>query len=122
MAGEWINPNSPLQVARFLVKRGVFRTDKMSTAAEVLDRYTDHEEVELIQNYRELLKLKSTYIIPLKRYRDRSGRIHTDISLTRTETGRLASSNPNLMNIPVRTELGRKIRNAFVSELETENG
>ncbi len=118
MAGEWVNPNSTQQVAKFLVSRGVFTNPKMSTGAEILDRYTDHEEVQLIQKYRELLKLKSTYIIPLKRYRDKGGRIHTDISMTRTETGRLASSNPNLMNIPVRTELGRRIRNAFVSELE----
>jgi len=94
MAGEWVNPNSTQQVAKFLVSRGVFSNPKMSTGAEILDRYTDHEEVQLIQKYRELLKLKSTYIIPLKRYRDKSGRIHTDISMTRTETGRLASCLP----------------------------
>lgn len=88
-----------------------------STAADVLEEMrTVHPVIELILNYRELGKLKSTYTDALPAAIDRqTGRIHTSFNQTGTVTGRLASSAPNLQNIPTRTELGRRIRAAFTA-------
>jgi DNA polymerase-1 len=93
-----------------------------STDASVLDQYKEHTIVNKIQDYRAYTKLQSTYVDALikKAQASPDGRIHTQFSTTRTETGRLASSKPNLQNIPVRTELGRRIRKAFISERSTE--
>ena len=73
-----------------------------------------HPIIELIERYRELTKLISTYIEALPKLMATDGRIHTTFNQDVTSTGRLSSTNPNLQNIPVRTELGRKIRQAFV--------
>ena len=92
-------------------------TGKRSTAATVLeDLRADHEIVDKILQYRELTKLKNTYLDPLpKLVHPRTGRLHTRFNQTVTATGRLSSSDPNLQNIPVRTEIGRRIRRGFVA-------
>jgi len=88
-----------------------------STSAEVLEMIRkQHPVVESIIEYRELAKLLSTYVEALpEQINPRTGRVHTSFSQTGAVTGRLASSNPNLQNIPTRTELGRKVRHAFVA-------
>ncbi|RDI95047.1 DNA polymerase I [Meiothermus sp. QL-1] len=93
------------------------QTGKRSTAASALEELRgQHEIVERILAYRELAKLKNTYLDPLPRLiHPRTGRLHTRFIQTGTATGRLSSQDPNLQNIPVRTELGRRIRRAFVA-------
>lgn len=87
-----------------------------STAASELEKLRSlHPIIDLITQYRELTKLKSTYVDALPRLVDKEGRLHTSFKLTVAQTGRLSSDNPNLMNIPVRTDAGRLIRNAFVA-------
>lgn len=90
---------------------------KRSTAVSVLEGLRDaHEAVQLILDYRELSKLKGTYLDPLpKLVNPATGRIHTTFNQTVAATGRLSSTHPNLQNIPVRTELGRQIRRAFIA-------
>ncbi len=88
-----------------------------STAASELKKLLDkHQIIKQILNYRELTKLKSTYVDTLPEQVDENSRVHTTFSLTTTATGRLSSSDPNLQNIPVRSELGRKIREAFIAD------
>ena len=89
-----------------------------STAAGVLDEMSgQHPVVDMILEYRELAKLKSTYVdaLPLQIH-PQDGRVHTSFSQTTTVTGRLSSSDPNLQNIPTRTDLGRRVRRGFVAE------
>jgi DNA polymerase I len=88
-----------------------------STSAEVLEEIAhQHPIVELLLEYRELSKLQSTYVISLpKQVNPKTGRVHSSFNQTGSVTGRLASSDPNLQNIPTRTELGRKVRNGFVA-------
>lgn len=123
-AGERFNISSPGQLARILYdkleleKAGIRRGKTgISTAATELEKMRDvHPIVELILQYRELVKLKTTYVDALPRMVSGvDGRIHTSYSQTIAQTGRLSSNNPNLQNIPVRTELGREIRKAFVA-------
>lgn len=96
-------------------KRG--KTGALSTAAEVLEKLRDqHPIIELIFEYRELTKLKSTYVDALPDMVTSDGRIHTTYSQTTAATGRLSSNNPNLQNIPIRTELGREVRQAFIAD------
>ncbi len=123
-AGERFNISSPAQLSRILYekleleKAGIRRGKTgISTAATELEKMRDvHPIVELILQYRELVKLKTTYIDALpKMVSEVDGRIHTSYSQTIAQTGRLSSNNPNLQNIPVRTELGREIRKAFVA-------
>ncbi|UCH25602.1 MAG: DNA polymerase I [Trueperaceae bacterium] len=92
-------------------------TGKRSTAVSTLEPLKgDHEVVQLILDYRELAKLKSTYLDPLpKLIHPITGRVHTTFNQAVVATGRLSSTHPNLQNIPVRTELGRQIRKAFVA-------
>jgi len=118
MAGRYVNPRSSQQVAALLQDEGIYTNMETSTDASVLDQYKQYPIVGKIQDYRGYTKLQSTYVDALIRKAQASedGRIHTQFSTTRTETGRLASSKPNLQNIPVRTELGRRIRKAFISE------
>ena len=115
--------NSPQQLAEVLFDKlnlqppRKSRVKTRSTAAEVLNELAlVHELPKKILEYRELAKLKSTYsdVLP-KLIHPASGRLHTRFSQTGTATGRLSSSNPNLQNIPIRTELGREIRAAFVA-------
>ena len=89
-----------------------------ATGVEVLEALAEHYEIAgLILEYRELTKLKNTYLDALPRLvNPRSGRIHTSYNQMVAATGRLSSSNPNLQNIPVKSEVGRKIRRAFVAE------
>ena len=116
IAGHYVNPRSSQQVVALLQDQGIYTDLETSTDASVLDQYRDHVIVNKIQDYRAYTKLQSTYVEGLMKAAGEDGRIHTTYSTTRTETGRLASSKPNLQNIPVRTELGRRIRQAFISE------
>ncbi len=121
-AGVTFNVNSPKQLGDVLFNRlGLpkpFKSGKgktISTAQDVLEGLAaEHEIVKLVLEYRQLTKLKSTYIdsLPLL---CRNGRLHTSFNQAATATGRLSSTNPNLQNIPIRTELGREIRAAFVA-------
>jgi DNA polymerase-1 len=121
-AGEEFNLNSPPQLRAILYdKLGLSpgkRTPKgqLSTDASVLEKLRDqHPIVDALLRWRELDKLNSTYLEALPRLIDPSdGRVHTSFNQTVAATGRLSSSNPNLQNIPVRSELGRQIRRAFV--------
>jgi DNA polymerase-1 len=123
LAGKPFNISSPQQLGRVLfddlhlpqpVKYGKGKI--VSTAADVLDELAaDYEIVRKVLEYRQLTKLKGTYVDALPLLIDgRTGRLHTSFNQTGAATGRLSSSNPNLQNIPIRTELGREIRAAFV--------
>lgn len=122
LAGEEFNPNSPRQVAEVLFDRlglPVIERTKTgpSTSARVLSELAVHHPLpgKLIE-YRELQKLLSTYIDRLpEAINPETGRIHTSFHQTSTATGRLSSSDPNLQNIPIRTEIGERIRRAFVA-------
>jgi DNA polymerase-1 len=120
---DGMNINSRDQVATLLYQKLGLQagrktsTGKQSTAVGVLEGLREqHEAVGLILDYRELSKLKNTYLDPLpKLVNPATGRLHTTYKQTVAVTGRLSSINPNLQNIPVRTELGRQIRRAFVA-------
>jgi DNA polymerase-1 len=123
--GMEFNINSPKQLGDVLfnklalpmpVKYG--KGKKISTAVDVLEGLAaDHEVPRLVLEYRQLTKLKSTYVDALPALiRSHSSRVHTTFGQTGTATGRLSSTNPNLQNIPIRTELGREIRAAFIAE------
>ncbi|HKN25727.1 MAG TPA: DNA polymerase I [Candidatus Acidoferrum sp.] len=125
MAGSEFNVNSPAQLAEILFnklnlqppgRRG--KAKERSTAADVLEELgNQHPLPAKVVEYREIAKLKSTYVDALpKLIHPETGRLHTSFSQTGTATGRLSSSDPNLQNIPIRTELGREIRAAFVAE------
>lgn len=123
LAGEEFNVNSPSQLADVLFKilklptKGIKKTKTgYSTAADELDKLWDtHEIIPLLVEYRELSKLQSTYVEALPKLVGRDGRVHTSFNQTVAATGRLSSSDPNLQNIPIKTELGREIRKAFVA-------
>jgi len=122
LAGEEFNINSPKQLGEILFSgleistKGIKKTKTgFSTAASELEKMKDrHPIINLIFEYRELNKLQSTYVIGLLKEVDDQDRIHTSFNQTVTATGRLSSSGPNLQNIPIRTELGREIRKAFI--------
>jgi DNA polymerase-1 len=123
MAGEEFNINSPKQLSEILfvkLKLPVLKKTKTgySTDTTVLEQLSmDYPLPSEIISYRQFKKLKSTYADALPLLIDkRTGRIHTSFNQTVAATGRLSSSNPNLQNIPIRTELGRKIRKAFIAE------
>ena len=123
LTGEVFNIDSPKQLAEILFdKLGLppIRVTKSgrSTDAAVLERLSGyHPVIEYLQQYRMLTKLQSTYINKLPTLVNRkTHRVHTSFNQTITSTGRLSSSDPNLQNIPIRTELGNKIRSAFVPE------
>jgi DNA polymerase I len=123
LAGTEFNVNSPQQLAEILFDKmgltlgGRRRGKPRSTAADVLEELALlHEMPRKVLEYRELSKLKSTYVDALpKLIHGETGRLHTSFSQTTAATGRLSSSDPNLQNIPVRSELGRQIRAAFVA-------
>ncbi len=123
LAGKPFNIASPQQLGRVLfedlklpapVKYGKGKT--ISTAADVLEELAaEHDIVRQVLEYRQLSKLKGTYVDALPALIDsRDGRLHTSFNQTGAATGRLSSSNPNLQNIPIRTALGREIRAAFI--------
>ncbi|RNA70315.1 DNA polymerase I [Alteribacter keqinensis] len=125
LAGTEFNINSPKQLGEVLFEKlnlPVVKKTKTgySTSADVLEKLQDHHEVvEKILLYRQLGKLNSTYIEGLlKVIHKKTGKIHTIFNQSLTQTGRLSSTEPNLQNIPVRLEEGRKIRHAFVPERE----
>ena len=118
------NINSTRQLSEILFERlklaGKIRKTpkgKLSTRASELEKLMEvHPIVPLILEYRELQKLKTTYIEPFPKLVGQDGRIHTSYIQTGTVTGRLASQNPNLQNIPIKTELGREFRKVFIAE------
>ena len=125
LAGVEFNVNSPAQLAEILfdklnlepaAKRG--KAKSRSTAADILEELgAKHPLPGKVIEFREFTKLKSTYVDALpKLIHPQTGRLHTSFNQTGTATGRLSSSDPNLQNIPIRTELGREIRAAFVAE------
>ena len=124
LAGERFNLNSPKQLGEVLFDRMGLKSGKKnkgktgwSTDNEVLTALAEEQEiVRLILDYRSVAKLKSTYTDALPRLvNPRTGRVHTSYNQTVTNTGRLSSSDPNLQNIPIRTEEGRRIRHAFIA-------
>jgi DNA polymerase-1 len=125
LAGESFNINSPQQLGRVLFEKMQLTAGKKtgktrvtSTAADVLEELAlEHELPRLVLEWRALHKLKSTYVdaLPLMVHPD-TGRVHTCFNQAVAATGRLSSSDPNLQNIPIRTELGREIRRAFIAE------
>jgi DNA polymerase-1 len=122
LAGREFNINSPKQVgecfeALNIVSGRKTSTGRVSTSKAVLEELAlTHELPRLIIEYRELEKLKSVYTDALPHQVAADGRIHGQLNQTVAATGRLSSSDPNLQNIPIRTELGRRIRRAFVAE------
>jgi DNA polymerase-1 len=128
LAGRRFNINSPKQLGEVLFthmglaappSRG--KGKSLSTAQDVLEQLAEHNEVpKLVLEYRHLSKLKSNYIDALPLLADVNSRVHTTFQAAATATGRLSSVNPNLQNIPTRTELGREIRAAFTASPGTE--
>ena len=124
LSGEPFNINSPKQVGELLFdklkldsKAKKSKTGQYSTSEEVLMGLKEkHEIVGLILEYRELKKLITTYIAALPEYIGADGKIHTTYNQTVTATGRLSSSNPNLQNLPIRSERGRFIREAVIPD------
>ena len=122
LAGEEFNINSTQQLGKILFEKldlpivSKTPTGKPSTKESVLQELsTDHEIPGLVLDWRSTYKIKSTYLDALgELVHPETGRIHTSFNQTRTSTGRLSSSDPNLQNIPIRTEMGREIRRAFV--------
>lgn len=123
-ADHEFNISSPGQLADVLFsklnlpKQGIKKGKTgFSTAASELDKLRGiHPIIDLISQYREVTKLKNTYVDTLPKLVDDNSRVHTTFNLTVAQTGRLSSADPNLQNIPIRTELGRNIRTAFVAE------
>jgi DNA polymerase-1 len=120
LAGEKFNINSPKQLGEVLfdhlgIKGGKKTKTGYSTSADILEKLQDGNPIiKVVLNYRQLSKLISTYIEGLQKTIDRDGRIHCTFNQTVAATGRLSCTEPNLQNIPVREELGRQIRKAFV--------
>ncbi len=123
LAGKEFNVNSPIQLSEVLFTdlglptKGIKKTSRgFSTGAKELEKLKDlHPVIEKITEYREAAKLLSTYITPIPELADKEGRIHTTFTQNVTATGRLSSLNPNLQNIPVRTDEGKRIRTGFVA-------
>ena len=122
VVGKEFNVNSPMQLGEVLFvdlklpTKGIKKTMRgYSTGAKELEKLKDlHPVVELIERYRETAKLLSTYVTPMPDMADTEGRVHTTFTQNVTATGRLSSQNPNLQNIPVRTDEGKRIRTGFV--------
>ena len=125
-AEQEFNISSPSQLADILftklnlpkdgIKKG--KTGYSTAASELVKLRGTHPIIDLITSYREVTKLKNTYIDTLPQQVDAKSRLHTTYALTVAQTGRLSSNDPNLQNIPVRTDLGRRIRTAFVAAPE----
>ncbi len=123
-AGEKFNVNSPKQLGEVLFEKLMLPFGKKtktgySTNADVLEKLKKyHPIIEDILEYRQMTKLKGTYVDGLLKLVDESGRLHTTFKQTGTATGRLSSVNPNLQNIPIRTEAGRRFRKYFTAKNE----
>lgn len=122
LAGEEFNINSPKQLGVVLFEKmglahGKKNKNGYSTDVHVLEELRDESPIiEEILEYRQIMKLKSTYCEGLLKVADENGRIHSTFNQTVTVTGRLSSSEPNLQNIPVRTELGKQFRKYFIAK------
>ena len=125
LAGEPVNPGSPKQLGDILFGKMQLgggkktKTGAWSTSASVLEELAEegHELPQKILDWRQVSKLKSTYTDALPGFvNPQTHRVHTNYALAATTTGRLSSSDPNLQNIPIRTEEGRKIRRAFIAD------
>ncbi|WP_213804657.1 DNA polymerase I [Granulicella sp. dw_53] len=122
-SGHRFNVNSPKQLGDVLFNKMLLpkpmkygKGKVVSTAQDVLEELAEHHTVPaLVLEYRQLAKLKSTYLDSLPQLADSQGRVHTTFNQVGTATGRLSSTNPNLQNIPIRTAVGREIRAAFIS-------
>ena len=118
-AGEEFNINSPKQLGVILFDKlglPVLKRTRPGLTADVLEELSEHKIVASVLEYRQVAKLKSTYTDSLADLiSPETGRIHTTFNQTVTATGRLSSTHPNLQNIPVRTEEGRRIREAFTA-------
>jgi len=122
-ANEEFNISSPSQLADILFNKLQLSTkdikkgkSSFSTAAKELDKLRGmHPIIDLITQYREVTKFKNTYVDTLPKQVDKNSRVHTTFNLTIAQTGRLSSTDPNLQNIPIRTDLGKRIRTAFVA-------
>lgn len=122
-ADQEFNISSPIQLADILfnklklpaagIKKG--KTGYSTAATELIKLQAEHPIIDFISQYREVTKLKNTYVDTLPTMVDENSRLHTTFALTVAQTGRLSSNDPNLQNIPVRTELGKQIRTAFVA-------
>ncbi|MBR3246504.1 hypothetical protein IKF87_01320 [Candidatus Saccharibacteria bacterium] len=123
LAGTDFNVNSPVQLSEVLFTKlnlptkGIKKTTRgYSTGAKELDKLkAEHPIIEKIIEYREAAKLLGTYIIPMPNLADAEGRVHTTFTQNVTATGRLSSKDPNLQNIPVRTDAGKRIRQGFIA-------
>ncbi len=123
LSGHTFNINSPKQLGDILFNKMELpkplkygKGKVVSTAQDVLEELAEHHEApRLVLEYRQLAKLRSNYTEQLPQLADAEGRVHTTFNQVGTSTGRLSSTNPNLQNIPVRTELGREIRAAFIA-------
>ena len=123
LAGTPFNVNSPVQLSEILFTKlalpvkGIKKTTRgYSTGAKELDKLrTEHPIIDKIIEYREVAKLLNTYIIPMPNLADAHDRIHTTFTQNVTATGRLSSKDPNLQNIPVRTDEGKRIRQGFIA-------
>ena len=117
LAGQEFNINSPKQMGEIIFDKLGLKTKNRSTnAGELAKLKGAHPIIEEIVSYRELAKLLSTYIDALPKLADKNGRLHTTFDQAGTVTGRISSKNPNLQNIPKRTELGRNVRRAFIAD------
>jgi DNA polymerase-1 len=126
LAGQEFNIDSPQQLKVVLYDKLALKPESgrikkgktgLSTAASELEKLAGlHPIIDLISEHRELAKLKNTYIDTLPKMLDKDARVHSSFNQTVTSTGRLSSSEPNLQNIPIRTELGKKIRESFIAE------
>ena len=124
LAGEEFNISSPLQLSKILFEKlalptkGIKKTKNgYSTGQKELEKLKDyHPIIAKIEEFREYSKLKNTYIDTLPKLADKNNRIHSTFNQDITSTGRLSSTNPNLQNIPIRSELGRQIRQGFISD------
>ena len=121
-SGHRFNINSPKQLGDVLFNKMLLpkpmkygKGKVVSTAQDVLEELAEHHTVPaIVLEYRQLAKLKSTYLDALPQLADAAGRVHTTFNQVGTATGRLSSTNPNLQNIPIRTAVGREIRAAFI--------
>ena len=124
LAGEGFNISSPLQLSKILFEKlalptkGIKKTKNgYSTGQKELEKLKDyHPIIAKIEEFREYSKLKNTYIDALPKLADKNNRIHSTFNQDITSTGRLSSTNPNLQNVPIRSELGRQIRQGFISD------
>ncbi len=124
-AGEEFNINSPAQLGNVLFEKLGLPSSKKTksgsyaTGAEILEKLRPHHPIiDDILEYRKVMKLKSTYVDGFFKVADNQGKVHSSFNQTGTVTGRLSSSEPNLQNIPIRTELGRELRKFFVPKDE----